>query len=201
MTKKYFTSFSIQKFIPFICFEKGGRSLCLWGFLCPNCLDLQGFYYSSDLNRSSSENPLTESQFERYPPWSCRDIDRSNYWRRVVRIPLSGESFWNILSFPLFERCFFFIFSWILVSSVLFVRLEQRCVVCEIDRERWKKQQTNVQPWSCHAFGCAQIVASFLSIVSIFKSTRNHHCHYKLVDLNNSTPNCHVQNVFKSTSL
>ena len=58
------------------CFEKGGASLCLWGFLCPVCLELQGRSYSPGLSYSSSENPVTESQFERYPPWSCRGFDR-----------------------------------------------------------------------------------------------------------------------------
>mmetsp|Transcript_41783 Transcript_41783/g.58313 ORF Transcript_41783/g.58313 Transcript_41783/m.58313 type:complete len:188 (+) Transcript_41783:154-717(+) len=55
----------------------GGRSLCLWGFLCPICLFHQGETYKVDLKYSSPEfysDPFTESQLERYPPWSCRGI-------------------------------------------------------------------------------------------------------------------------------
>ena len=66
-------SFSFHfKINSFFCFEKGGISLCLWGFLCPLCLGIQTWGYSDDLEDSSSENPLTESQLERSPPWSCR---------------------------------------------------------------------------------------------------------------------------------
>ena len=52
-------------------------SLCLWGFLCPCCLDLQAFSYSRDLSMSFA--PLTESQFKRYPPWSCRGVVRTYF--------------------------------------------------------------------------------------------------------------------------
>ena len=63
------------KFIPFFVLKKGGISLCLWGFLCPVCLELQGRSYLPGLLYSSS---VTESQFERYPPWSCRSFDSSD---------------------------------------------------------------------------------------------------------------------------
>ena len=59
----------------------------MWGFLCPICLFHQGRTYSRDLKRSSSssssssssENALTESQLERYPPWSCHGLDHSDF--------------------------------------------------------------------------------------------------------------------------
>ena len=60
-------------------FEIESSSLCLWGFLCPICLQVQGLNYSHDLEDSSSENPVTESQFERYPPWSCRGLSDSEF--------------------------------------------------------------------------------------------------------------------------
>ena len=58
--------------IYFFLFEKGGISLCLWGFLCPVALFEQGHNFGIAM---SLENSLTESQFDRYPPWSCRDIE------------------------------------------------------------------------------------------------------------------------------
>ena len=68
-------SLSFQFKITSFLFEKGGRSFCLWGFLCPFCLFYQGKKYSEDLFSSDPENTLmTESQFERYPPWSCDGI-------------------------------------------------------------------------------------------------------------------------------
>ena len=74
--------FKINSF--FFVLKKGGASLCLWGFLCPLCLQSQGWTYSDDLEARSSEDPMTESQFERYPPWSCRGIDRSNFIWAVI---------------------------------------------------------------------------------------------------------------------
>ena len=73
--QKYITlsfQFKINSF--FFVLKKGGTSLCLWGFLCPLCLHLQEWNYSFVLADTSSKNPLTESQFERYPPWTCRGI-------------------------------------------------------------------------------------------------------------------------------
>ena len=46
----------------------------MWGFLCPICLHLQFCSYSDDLHYSSSSNPITKSQLERYPPFSCHGI-------------------------------------------------------------------------------------------------------------------------------
>ena len=75
---KIFYFLFTSKLILLFFFEKGGISLCLWGFLCPLCLQLQTWSYSHDLSTISFENELTESQFERYPPWSCRGVvDRS----------------------------------------------------------------------------------------------------------------------------
>ena len=89
MIKNIWLSFHFE-IHSFFLFSKGGASLCLWGFLCPLCLDLQGNRYSHDLskitndleNSSSSfeklpENTMTESQFDRYPPWSCRGLCHS----------------------------------------------------------------------------------------------------------------------------
>mmetsp|Transcript_41781 Transcript_41781/g.58308 ORF Transcript_41781/g.58308 Transcript_41781/m.58308 type:complete len:192 (+) Transcript_41781:154-729(+) len=69
----------------------GGRSLCLWGFLCPICLFHQGETYKVDLKYSSPEfysDPFTESQLERYPPWSCRGL----HWF-LIGIFLLGSCF------------------------------------------------------------------------------------------------------------
>ena len=49
--------------------------MCLWGFLCTACLEAQGDKYSHYLLSPRSSQPATESQFERYPPWSCHGID------------------------------------------------------------------------------------------------------------------------------
>ena len=70
-----FTNFKINSFL---LFEKGGISLCLWGFLCPVCLFEQEMTYSElwdDYTQDDSLS-LTESQTERFPPWSCRSLDR-----------------------------------------------------------------------------------------------------------------------------
>ena len=72
-SKTFHSFFSLQNSLFFV-FKKGGARLCLWGFLCPLCLQSQGWTYSDNLSYSSSKRPLTESQFERYPPWSCRGI-------------------------------------------------------------------------------------------------------------------------------
>ena len=75
ITKIFWLSFHFKiHFFLFFLFWKGGTSLCLWGFLCPLCLQLQGRSYSDDQKKSSSKKSLRESQFERYPPWSCRGI-------------------------------------------------------------------------------------------------------------------------------
>ena len=84
MIKNISLSFHFKIHSFFFVFKKGGISLCLWGFLCPICLYLQGNRYSEDFikeleNSSSSfeENTMTESQFDRYPPWSCRGVCHS----------------------------------------------------------------------------------------------------------------------------
>ena len=53
--------------------------MCLWGFLCPICLHRQGSQYIRD-RADHSRNPLKETQFERYPPWSCRGV----HWRWYI---------------------------------------------------------------------------------------------------------------------
>ena len=85
MKSKYiphsFHSFKIHFFFFsfFFCFfEKGGISLCLWGFLCPICLQRQGYNHAKELSETSSENEMIESRFERYPPWSCRGFNGSD---------------------------------------------------------------------------------------------------------------------------